>query len=187
MKTKIFALSLIAVSILLCVSYGTKRSNTDMAETDETKNAALPEINTDSVAAKVLESEERLNDVRFGNWTDKDWYDNDYFRFLRQSIDDCLNGTENEDTEQLQEYKPFLQGQFFVNHVEAVSMGGLYIYLAFVEKPEILYEAFVYSYVKGQTITGYNLRSFVKSDETLNATKEQVIEKFKEYPHLKLW
>ena len=176
MKTKIFVISFIAITILLGVSNG---QIIEIFNVIEIYNVIKDNIeSTDDIPA---------NEIRFGNWTDKDWYDNDYFRFLRKCIDDCLQGIENDDTEHLQEYKSFLQGQFFINHVEAFIGGGVFMYLAFLDNPEILYEAHVYSYVEGKTVTDYNLRSFRKREETINATKESVIERMKEYPHLKLW
>ena len=45
MKTKLFALSFIAVSILLCVSCGKKQSNTDISESNKTENTELSETN----------------------------------------------------------------------------------------------------------------------------------------------
>ena len=196
-KTLVFVISFILLPVLLpsllslCGGGNSQdeiNTQSEIAKAEEnTGKNSVEEIDTESVISNIVESEKTLNEIRFGNWKDEDWYDNDYFRFLRKSIDDCMRGIENEDTKHLQEYKSFLQGQFFVNHVEAFLGGGVYMYLAFLDKPEIMYEAWVYSYVKEQTVTGYHLRAFSKNEETLNATKEEVIERMKEFPHLKLW
>ena len=127
-----------------------------------------------------------LNDIRFGNWTDADWSDNDYFRFLRKCFNDCCNGVENQ---YLQEYKPILHNQFFIYKAEPFLMGGLFIHLGFLNEPETLYETSVYSDVdeETETITGYHLRGFRKSEETTDFTKEQILELLKEHPEYKLW
>jgi len=184
-KTLIFVISFILLPMLspmlLSLCGGNNKQNAEDTQVEDTG------VNMESATAKIIESEEKLNEIRFGNWKNEDWYDNDYFRFLRKTIDDCLKGIENEDTEHLQGYKSFLHGQFFVNDVKVFLGGGVSISLAFLDQPEILYDAWVYSYVVGQTVIGYNLRAFSKSNETLNATKEEVIERMKEFPYLKLW
>jgi len=190
MKTKNY-LFLIALIFISCSGNKPQKMNEKIQDEitlkiDEIENENT-EINLESVAENIIESEKKLNEIRFENWKDGDWYDNDYFRFLRKSIDDCLKGVENEDTEHLQEYKSFLQGQFFVNHVEVFLGGGVFVYLAFLDNPGTMYEAWVYSYVEEQTVTGYSLRAFRKYTEALNTTKEGVMERMKEFPHLKLW
>ena len=60
MKKKIFALSLIAVSILLCVSCGKKQSNTDIAAIIETENAELSGIDEAKIEENNYQGEYRI-------------------------------------------------------------------------------------------------------------------------------
>ena len=77
---------------LLIVGCGNRHSQ-QVATTQSIETGA-----TDSTAEHVTEEPDieilpdsmnivggkSLNDIRFGNWTDKDWLDNDYFRTLRK-------------------------------------------------------------------------------------------------------
>ena len=131
-----------------------------------------------------------LNEIRFGNWTEKDWYDNDYFQFLRKCIDDCLKGVENENTQLLQDYKSVIKGKFFIYDVEPYINGGLFITLGFLDKPEIVFQTVVYSYVNEDTgkITDYRLRGgFRELEKTSDITKEDILQIIKEHPENKLW
>ena len=138
---------------------------------------------------EVEQNEYALNDIRFDNWTEKDWLDNDYFRFLRTCFDDCIKGVENENTRQLQDYKSVLKDKFFVGSVEECIFGGMFITLGFLNRPEILYQTVVYSYVDEDTkkISGFGLRGFVGLEEPIDITKEDILRIAKEHPEHKLW
>ena len=49
-----------------------------------------------------------LNDIRFANFTDKDWLDNEYIRTLRVYIDAFVNGKVKDD--ELELYKSDVKG-----------------------------------------------------------------------------
>ena len=151
---------------------------------DEIQDSSSLDIETESP-----EISKSLNDIRFGDWTDEDWLDNEYYRFLRKCFDDYYNGIENENTSILQEYKSSLNNQFFIYSVDPFLMGGLFITLGFLDNPQTLYETVVYSDVdeKTETITEYRLEGFRKSKATSSFTKEELIEIFKNHPENKLW
>ena len=193
MKTKIFILSFIAVTILLCVSCRKKEEAKNVTATNgvvsnEKKTDDEIEFMLDSII-QSREGKKSKNEIRFGDWTDKDWYDNDYFRFLRKCFDDCYKGIENENTDDLQEYKSLLHNQFFIYSAEEYIGGGMFIVLGFLNKPATLYETVVYSDVdeEKETVTGYSLGGFRKSEETLEVTKKEILEISKEHPEYKLW
>lgn len=157
-------------------------SNTEIFSENQTKNDSI-EYQDDTVS-------ESLNDIRFKNWTEADWHDNDYFRFLRKCFDDYSKGIINEDTEGLQGYKSLLQQQFFIYKVEPFISGGLFITLGFINEPKILYNIVVYSGVDEdtKTIIGYSLPfSLRKSKETSPFTTEEILEIIRNNPDPKLW
>ena len=65
----------------------------------------------------------------------------------------------------------------------------MFIVLGFLNKPATLYETVVYSDVdeERETVTGYSLGGFRKSEETLEITKKEILEISKEHPENKLW
>ena len=181
MKTKIY----LSIIILLCFSCkGKTNTNTPLTTEAETPIETFEDLFSD------LDDSKSLYDIRFGNWTEEDWLDNEYFRFLRKCFDDYYHkGIENEDTHCLQDYKPLLNNQFYIYKVEPFFMGGLFITLGVLNNPETLYETVVYSIVDEdtETVIGYSLRGFGKSKTTSNFTKEQVLEVIKDNPTHKLW
>lgn len=128
-----------------------------------------------------------LNEIRFGNWEEKDWYDNDYLRELRSYID-AVDAGEIED-EVLGEYKELLSGKFAVASIEPAIFGGLYIGFCFYDAPSILFFAHVYSYVDemAETVVGYDMRGIIKHDEEIDFTREDIEFYLEECPLAKLW
>jgi len=199
MNTKILALT---ITLLFCFSCSQSKSKQVKINTDTTtvysqsETSISQEMTDDEIEAElkaIIDSSsdsESLNEIRFGNWTEKDWYDNDYFRFLRKCIDDCLKGIENDDTRQLQDYKSSIKGKFFIYDVEPYIGGGLFITLGFLNKPETVYHTVVYGDVDKDTrkIIGYRLRGGLKElEETSDITKEDILQIMKEHPENKLW
>ena len=150
--------------------------------TDDEIEAALND-DLDSTIGKSF------NDIRFGNWTSKDWYDNDYFRFLRKCFNDCLKGVESENTIDLQDYKSVLNSKFFIYNAQPYIGGGMFIILGFLDNPEKVYKTAIYSDVDvdKEIITGYRLFGFSEDDEPSDITKEEVLQLIKEHPENKLW
>ena len=146
-------------------------------EEEEPIDSAL----TDSTASPSL------NDIRFADFEDEDWIDNDYIRTLRSDITAFLEGkTENE---QMEPYKDDIKGQFVIANVEPFMFGGLLIQVIFIDKPENLFTAWVYSNVdeETQTIFDYELRMFTMEETKTELTKEKLLQLLKEHPEFKLW
>lgn len=71
---------------------------------------------------------ESLNEIRFRNWTEKDWYDNDYFRALRKYIDACSKGKIRDEV--LEPYKSALNGKFAIPQAQP-HLGGACLFVSF--------------------------------------------------------
>lgn len=197
-------ISTLTITLLLCFSCCQSKSKQTEVNSDtttiysqsETSESQESQEMTDedieaALKANVESSEDgkSLNKIRFENWTEKDWCDNDYFRFLRKCINDCLKGIENDDTQQLLDYKSGIKDKFFIYDAQPYIGGGLFITLGFLSKPEIMYHTVVYSDVdedRGKII-GYRLRGFMELEETSDITKEEVFQIMKEHPENKLW
>jgi hypothetical protein len=200
MNTKILTL---AITLLFCFSCSQSKSKQVEVNTDTTAVFFQSQSQSETISQKMTDEEveaalkaivensddKSLNEIRFRNWTEKDWYDNDYFRFLRKCIDDYIKGIENEDTRQLKDYKSVLKDKFFIYNAEPYIGGGLFITLGFLNKLEIMYQAVVYSDVDKDTgkITAYRLRGFIELEETSDITKEDIFQIIKEHPENKLW
>jgi hypothetical protein len=191
-------LVLIITLFLVSCSQGKPKQvevNTDtMTVYSQPETSISQEMTDDEIEAElkaVIDSSsdsESLNEIRFGSWTEKDWYDNDYFRFLRKCINDCLKGIENDNTQQLQNYKSVLKDKFFIYDASPYIGGGLFITFGFLNNPEVMYRTVVYSDVDEDTETPiYKLRGFEKLEETSDITKEDILQIVKEHPENKLW
>ena len=75
-----------------------------------------------------------LNDIRFANFKEEDWLDNEYIRCLRKYIDDYNDGLV--DDEIPDQCKDKLKGKFIVIQTQPYLMGGLFIQLVFVDHPD---------------------------------------------------
>ena len=128
-----------------------------------------------------------LNEIRFGNWEEKDWYDNDYLRELRSYIDAVDAGEIEDDV--LGGYKELLSSKFAVASMEPAIFGGLYIGFSFMDAPSILFFAHVYGYVDevSETVVGYDVRGIIKHDEEMDITREDIEFYLEECPLAKLW
>jgi hypothetical protein len=104
-------------------------------------------------------------------------------------MDECLQGIENDNTQHLQDYKSALKDKFFIYDADDFLLGGLCITLGFLNKPEIIYQTVVYSYVdeETETIIGYELRGFMETKEKADFTKEEILIIMKEHPEYKFW
>ena len=197
MNTKI---SVLTITLLLCCSCSQNKSKQVEVGTDTTtvypqsETSISQEITNDEIETElnvIIDSSDSkpLNEIRFGNWTMEDWYDNDYFRFLRKCMDECLMGIENDDTQQLQDYKSVLKDRFFIYNASPYIGGGMFITLGFLNNPEIMYRTVVYSDVDEDTekTIGYRLRGFKELEETSETTKEDILQIMKDHPENKLW
>ena len=130
---------------------------------------------------------ESLNDIRFANFKDEDWLDNEYIRTLRQYIDD-FNNRKIED-EELEPHRSLLKGKFVIGNVEPFMLGGLFIQITFIENPENVFSAWVYSDVdpEKRTISNYSVHHVRLEKEKLEFTREQILQEIEIHPELKLW
>ena len=128
-----------------------------------------------------------LNEIRFAHFEDKDWLDNDYIRCLRKYLDDYLCGKIEDDG--LEPYKGIIQGKFVLGDTEPFILGGLFIRFIFVDSPNNMFSAWVYSDVDEdrEVVTGYSVRAIKLEDDNSGFTKNRILELVKEHPELKLW
>lgn len=147
--------------------------------------AAVDTLDTDT--AGYAGSVKALNDIRFANFEDKDWLDNDYIRCLRQYLDDYNKGKIEDKS--LDPYKEKLKGQFVIGWSEPALLGGLMLQIIFVDSPADMFAAWVYSGVdeETETVLDYEVRFVTLNEEKTGYTKEQILDIVKEHPEFKLW
>lgn len=188
---KLFLLAAIAVTTLLASC--SKSSNNE-------KNT--PTAPADSIVADTIISEDSLeyqgrslNDIRFENWTEDDWLDNDYLRALRNYLNELTIGELSDDNippldpEIQKNYEHLFKSKFVLADIHASGIGGVFIYYIFVDEPSLIFRSWVYSYVNEETekIVGYSVRSLELDENKLDYTKDTFAEWLKQNPHVKLW
>lgn len=147
------------------------------------------ETNAVSEQADTTEYRKSLNDIRFGDWNEDDWYDNEYYRELRKEIDAWLAG-ESDHGEDMEQYKQIAKGSpFGIINVEPYLLGGLYVVFVFTENPSLIFETNVYSVVdeENEKVIGYEVRGIKMIGEEPSFTKEVIYEALKQNPKHKLW
>ena len=137
-----------------------------------------------------------LDDVRFYNWEESDWWNNNHIRAVRIYLDAFRLGLLSEDyvkehnLDQYNKHKKLFGGKFNVAALEPFMAGGLMVYGVFIDNPEYMVVAWVYSCVDDDTITGYDVRSFEVREREKAYTKEEIegiMKQFSEDPYFKLW
>lgn len=170
---------------LLCMITLSSHAKTPLKAT----TATVPDdtITVVSDTTEYAGSSKSLNDIRFANYTDNDWLDNEYIRCLRGYVDDYISGKVK--NEELDPYKKMLKGKFVVGWAGPFLMGGLFLQIIFVDYPNDMFSAWVYSEVdeETETVLDYEVRSISKDEDPSGFTKEDIIELMKEHPELKLW
>ena len=128
-----------------------------------------------------------FNEIRFKDFTDEDWVDNDYIRCLRQYITDYNEGKIED--EHLDPYKDKISGQFAVLSISPFMEGGAFIYIVFLDNPDYIFAAWVYSNVdeKTKNVLDYSVRKIKIDEENSELTKEDILEVIEEHPENKLW
>lgn len=185
--------TLLLLFVILIVGCGNRRvhqaTTTQSVETetiDSTADSVKEEIDTDGLLDSM--TFKPLNEIRFGNWTDKDWYDNDYFRFLRKFIDACYKGEAECDA--FEPYKHALNSKFAVAQAMPSYYGGMFILFNFLDIPNIMFEVWIYSSVDRdtETVIDYEIRGDVSihSDDSM-ITKEYILSAIEEHPENKSW
>ena len=127
------------------------------------------------------------NDIRFGDWKDSDWLDNEYIRTLRNYLDDYNAG--NVSNSDLDPYKEQIRGQFVIYNIEPYILGGAFIQITFLDMPNRVFSSWIYSDVdeKEGTVESYEFRSIRIEEEPTDMTKEEILRAVKEMDGLKLW
>ena len=160
-----------------------KRTDKSGKTSDSVETAEID----NSYEADTIAKGKSLNDIRFANFTDKDWVDNEYIQTLRVYIDSFVSGkVKNED---LEPYKNDVKGKFVIANAEPFLMGGLFIQIVFIDKPEKIFTSWVYSDVDedAEKVVGYSVRSICLDERKNELSREQIFQVMKEHPELKLW
>ena len=129
-----------------------------------------------------------LNGIRFENWGDKEWLNNNYIRSVRLYIDAYNLGLVKD--EGLDKHKAALKGKFCICSIEPFMGGGAWMHIAFVDDTSFSLRFWVYSFVNESdpaAIEGYDVRGSDLVDEPLGITPEEIKEILKQNPHNQLW
>ena len=113
--------------------------------------------------------------------------DNEYIQTLRVYIDSFVSGKVK--NEELEPYKNDVKGKFVIANAEPFLMGGLFIQIVFIDKPEKIFTSWVYSDVDedAEKVVGYSVRRICLDERKNELSREQIFQVMKEHPELKLW
>ena len=116
---------------------------------------------------------ESLNDIRFENFTEEDWLDNEYIKSYRRHLDD-YNAGRIED-KSLDKFKDKIRGKFVIWNCSPFINGGLSLQVIFIDYPDHLFNAWIYSDVDvyTRTVLSYDVRSTILAEDKINLTKEE--------------
>ena len=184
----ILSLTVIILAACNIKEKGNKRNNSIITDTEiiplSTKNSAT-KPSEDTLAVSPTETES-LNEIRFGHWTEKDWYDNNYFKAIRTYLNTLDNAKISNDIEQ---YKSILKSNFIIYNVEPFIMGGLFVSITFLDAPTVIFDIVVYSDVDEETrkISNYNIKSMIVSKNKSGFTKDAILKVLEDHPQNKLW
>ncbi|MBO7263240.1 MAG: hypothetical protein J6U93_01820 [Alistipes sp.] len=126
-----------------------------------------------------------LNEVRFRDWSDEQWLDNDYIREFRNYIEEFQRG--DIEDEVLEAHKDIIDSQFCVEDIDASIWGGADIYVVFLDDPSMVFYVQVYGDVDEDKVVDYEVRQVVCTDDSCTLTKEKILKFVKENPMHKLW
>ena len=169
---------------MLCSCY-----NRTVAPEENSKDSVvvLDKETAESEETDSVSNDQGLNGIRFANFKDEDWLDNEYIRQLRLYLDEYNSG-KLEDVE-LDPYKEKVRGKFVIWKAEPFLLGGLFIQLIFIDSPNDIFSSWVYSEVDEDTksIMGYTVHGLKMEDEKSGFTKEQILKIVKEEEKIKLF
>ena len=129
-----------------------------------------------------------LNGIRFEEWSDKEWLNNNYIRSVRLYLDAYVLGLVK--NEAFDKYKDAMSGKFTICEIVPFMGGGAWIHIVFVENPSFNLTFWVYSFVNESnpiTIEGYDVRGADICDEPIALTTAEIKAALKENPNNKLW
>ncbi|MBO7068042.1 MAG: hypothetical protein J6W52_05130 [Bacteroidaceae bacterium] len=178
-------LIILALTLLCLVGCENGKKNTSVS--NDKDSSIVNDTLTADTAEYVGGGNKSLNDIRFANFSEKDWLDNEYIRCLRRYLDDYNSGKIENDV--LDQNKEKIKGNFVIAWAEPYLMGGLFIRFIFVDYPDDMFLAWVYSFVdeEAETVLDYEVRSIYLDEEKSGFTKDEIFETMKEHPELKLW
>lgn len=176
----------VAVMLLLlgCARTGGQSSPDEYEDEEEVELEAEEDSLSDD---DDLPHGKSLNEIRFQNFEEKDWLDNEYIRTLRQYLDDFLSG--NIEDEELEQYRNEVKGQFGVYRAEPFLGGGMFLQIIFIDNPDNIFWAQVYSDVdiEEEKVTGYHVNGIMLGEKDSGITKEEMLQMAAEHPELRLW
>ena len=144
-------------------------------------------IDTAIQVTDTISTRKTLNEIRFDGWERSDWLDNEYIRTLRKYLDDYNNGIVSNPA--LDPYKEQIKGQFVVYDINPYLLGGALIRITFLDMPDRVFSSWIYSNIdeKKEIVESYEFRSISIEEETIDMTKEDILQAVKEMEGLKLW
>lgn len=82
-----------------------------------------------------------------------------------------------------------IERQFVIAEVQPFIAGGLFIQFIFIDNPEDVFSAWVYSTVDedAEEVLDYSVRSVSMEDEKNELSREMIFQLMHEHPELKLW
>lgn len=154
-------------------------------EQGKTKQDSI--IDTAMQVADTIGTRKTLNEIRFDGWERSEWLDNEYIRTLRKYLDNYNNGLVSNPA--LDPYKEQIKGQFVVYDINPYLLGGALIRITFLDMPDRVSSSWIYSNVdeKKEIVESYEFRSISIEEETIDMTKEDILQAIKEMEGLKLW
>ncbi len=144
---------LVSVSFLvLGVSACDRKPTPSQKKHKSTGMPALPlapdEGGKDSMSAedyavdKLSEGQALMNELRFRNWTEEQWINNDYAKALR----DTLNRYDNVNGDESMEPIPYAKNRIMILNGEPTELGGIIFDFVFEEHYDKVYMAWVFSH-----------------------------------------
>ena len=135
----------------------------------------------------VCSAQGGLNAIRFRDWSDEQWYDNEYIREVRRYVDAVAR--EQIKDEVLEPYRDIIDSKFCVGEVECSLWGGADIFIMFLDDTSKVFSVHVYSSVDEQTeeVFDYEVRRVSLVDDACPFTREYLLQFVKDNPIHKLW
>ena len=178
-------LSLLLTTTLLSLSSCYAEKKIDVENDSRVENQTMIESNiseTGTMNSKV----KSYNEIRFKDWEEKDWFDNGYISTLRTYLNDFNEG--KIDIEMLDDYRKTAKSKFLVGRIEPFIMGGVFLQFVFLDMPNQIFTAWIYSYVNetNETVEDYEVSYISISEEVSGLTREDILKISNENPLFKL-
>ena len=178
---------LILLTLTSLFFFGCENGKNNASKSNDEDSMVVNDTLIADTAKCVGGGNKSLNDIRFANFGEKDWLDNEYIRCLRRYLDDYNSG--KVEYVVLDQHREKIKGNFVIAWAEPYLMGGLFIQFIFVDYPDDMFHAWVYSFVdeEAEKVLDYEVRSIHLDEEKSGFTKDEIFETMKEHPELKLW